>query len=48
MDMGQYSFVDGDGNTTQADYTFAYHKLEGRVLISLHHASLTWLPPAED
>ena len=48
MDMGQYSFVDGDGNTTQADYTFAYLKLEGSVLISLHHASLTWLPPAED
>ena len=48
MDMGQYSFVDGDGITIQADYTFAYHKLEGRVLILLHHASLTWLPPAED
>ncbi len=48
MDMGHYTFVDGDGNGTRADYTFAYHKLAGRVLISLHHSSLTWLPPAED
>ena len=46
-DMGQYTFVDGDGNATRADYTFAYHKLDGRVLISLHHSSLTWLPPAD-
>ena len=46
-DMGHYTFVDGDGNATRADYTFAYHKLDGRVLISLHHSSLTWLPPAE-
>ena len=36
-----------DGNATRADYTFAYHKLEGRVLISLHHSSLTWFPPLE-
>ncbi len=46
-DMGHYTFVDGDGNATRADYTFAYHKLNGRVLISLHHSSLTWLPPTE-
>ena len=48
MDMGQYTFTDGDGNATGADYTFAYHKLDGRALISLHHSSLTWLPPVED
>jgi len=47
-DMGHYTFVDGDGNATRADYTFAYHKLDGRVLISLHHSSLTWLPPVGD
>lgn len=47
-DMGHYTFVDGDGNATRADYTFAYHKLNGRVLISLHHSSLTWLPPVEN
>ena len=46
-DMGHYTFVDGDGNATRADYTFAYHKLDGRVLISLHHSSLTWFPPVE-
>ena len=45
-DMGQYTFVDGDGNGTRADYTFAYHKRRGEVLISLHHSSLTWSPPA--
>ena len=45
-DMGHYTFVDGDGNATRADYTFAYHKLDGRVLISVHHSSLTWLPNA--
>ena len=38
---------DGDGNATRAYYTFAYHKIDGRVLISLHHSSLTWLPPVE-
>lgn len=46
-DMGHYTFIDGEGNATRADYTFAYHKLDGRVLISLHHSSLTWLPPVE-
>ncbi|MEL7297091.1 MAG: hypothetical protein AAGJ86_05480 [Pseudomonadota bacterium] len=44
-DMGHYTFVNGAGDATRADYTFAYHKLDGRVLISLHHSSLTWLPP---
>ena len=47
-DMGHYTFVDGEGNATRADYTFAYHKIDGHVLISLHHSSLTWLPPLED
>jgi hypothetical protein len=47
-DMGHYTFIDGDGNATRADYTFAYHKLDGRVLISLHHSSLTWFPPVSD
>jgi len=47
-DMGHYTFIDGDGNAIRADYTFAYHKLDGRVLISLHHSSLMWLPPVED
>lgn len=46
-DMGHYTFVDGDGNATRADYTFAYHKLRGEVLISLHHSSLTWFPPPD-
>jgi len=43
-DMGQYSFVDGSGVITRADYTFVYHKRDGLVLISLHHSSLTWVP----
>ncbi|MEO0371966.1 MAG: hypothetical protein AAF231_10955 [Pseudomonadota bacterium] len=43
-DMGHYTFVNGAGEATQADYTFAYHKLDGKVLISLHHSSLTWHP----
>ena len=47
-DMGHYTFVDGGGIATRADYTFAYHKLNGQVLISLHHSSLTWLPPVAD
>lgn len=46
-DMGHYTFVDGKGNATRADYTFAYHKIAGHVLISLHHSSLTWFPPIE-
>ena len=46
-DMGHCTFFDAEGNATHADYTFAYHKLGGRVLISLHHSSLTWVPPAE-
>lgn len=46
-DMGSYTFTDSEGHSTRADYTFAYHKLNGRVLISLHHSSLTWEPPVE-
>ncbi len=45
-DMGHYTFVNEKGDATRADYTFAYHKLAGKVLISLHHSSLTWMPPA--
>ncbi len=45
-DMGHYTFVNDKGDATRADYTFAYHKLDGKVLISLHHSSLTWIPPA--
>ena len=44
-DMGHYTFVNDKGDATRADYTFAYHKLDGKVLISLHHSSLTWIPP---
>jgi len=44
-DMGHKILTDANGEVTRADYTFAYHKLNGRVLISLHHSSLTWLPP---
>ncbi|MEM1374027.1 MAG: hypothetical protein AAGF78_06560 [Pseudomonadota bacterium] len=47
-DMGHYTFVNGKGDATRADYTFAYHKLDGQVLISLHHSSLTWFPPKAD
>ncbi|MEO0389979.1 MAG: phosphoribosyl-AMP cyclohydrolase [Pseudomonadota bacterium] len=46
-DMGHYTFVNGAGDATRADYTFAYHKLDGQVLISLHHSSLAWVPPAD-
>ncbi|MEM8659797.1 MAG: hypothetical protein AAGF35_02825 [Pseudomonadota bacterium] len=45
-DMGHYTFVKDTGDATRADYTFAYHKLNGKILISLHHSSLTWFPPA--
>ncbi|MCH2108406.1 MAG: hypothetical protein MK135_03695 [Polyangiaceae bacterium] len=44
QDMGQYDFINGAGAITKADYTFAYHKVDGKVLISLHHSSLTWEP----
>ncbi|MEM6824939.1 MAG: hypothetical protein AAF566_07500 [Pseudomonadota bacterium] len=47
MDMGHVAFVNADGGVTQADYTFVYHKIDGRVLVSLHHSSLTWQPPVE-
>lgn len=43
-DMGHYTFVSATGQSTRADYTFAYHKLNGKVLVSLHHSSLTWAP----
>lgn len=44
-DMGHKVLTDAKGERTRADYTFAYHKLDGRVLISLHHSSLSWTPP---
>ena len=43
-DMGHYDFVNAEDNTTSADYTFVYHKLENSVLITLHHSSLAWKP----
>ena len=43
-DMGHYTFTNDCGRVTSADYTFAYHKLGGRVLVSLHHSSLAWEP----
>jgi hypothetical protein len=46
-DMGHCTLVDGAGTVIRADYTFAYHKIDGRVLISLHHSSLTWVPRAQ-
>ena len=46
-DMGHYTFTNKEGVVTHVDYTFAYHKLNGRVLISLHHSSLTWTPPSQ-
>ncbi|MEM0990624.1 MAG: hypothetical protein AAGK00_17280 [Pseudomonadota bacterium] len=46
-DMGHWTFFDAEGSPTRADYTFAYHKVDGRVLISLHHSSLTWVPPED-
>ncbi len=46
-DMGQYFFMDGNGDITCADYTFIYHKRDGRILISLHHSSLTWFPSTD-
>lgn len=46
-DMGHYTFFRENGDMTRADYTFAYHKLDGKVLISLHHSSLTWSPEEE-
>ncbi|MEM9379597.1 MAG: hypothetical protein AAGB93_06560 [Planctomycetota bacterium] len=45
-DMGHYTFVNERGDATRADYTFAYHKFGGKVYISLHHSSLTWMPQA--
>ena len=44
LDMGQYTFVDGTGQQTLADYTFSYHKRGGTVRIALHHSSLVWRP----
>ncbi len=43
-DMGKYVFVDQDGNAARADYTFSYHKVGGRVLITLHHSSFVYAP----
>lgn len=44
-DMGHYVFANKLGDVKRADYTFVYHKINGQVLISLHHSSLTWMPP---
>ena len=46
-DLGHYAFVKANGEATRADHSFAYHKLNGKVLISLHHSSLTWFPPVD-
>lgn len=46
-DMGHYTFVNEHGDATRADYSFAYHKLDGKVLISLQHSSISWVPPKD-
>ena len=38
-DMGHYTFTNAEGQSTKVDYTFAYHKKGGKVLITLHHSS---------
>jgi len=38
-DMGHYFFKAPDGSVVKADYSFSYHKRDGRVLITLHHSS---------
>jgi len=43
-DMGKYVFEDKAGNAARADYTFSYHKVGGRVLITLHHSSFVYIP----
>ena len=43
-DMGSYVFTDEKGEEARADYTFSYHKIEGRVLITLHHSSFVYEP----
>jgi hypothetical protein len=45
-DMGYYVFTDRDGAEASANYTFSYHKIDGRVLITLHHSSFVYEPPA--
>ena len=37
--MGHYYFSAPDGSVVKADYSFSYHKRDGRVLITLHHSS---------
>ncbi len=39
QDMGHYIFRGPDGSETLADYSFSYHKRDGKVLITLHHSS---------
>jgi hypothetical protein len=43
-DMGHYSFVRPDGSALEADYTFIYRKVAGKLLIALHHSSFTVTP----
>ncbi len=39
QDMGHYYFSSPDGTVVKADYSFSYHKRNGKVLITLHHSS---------
>ena len=41
QDMGHYTFTCVDGRIIEADYTFSYHKPADKVLITLHHSSLS-------
>ncbi len=47
-DMGLYVFEPPTGPGVEVDYTFSYHKRDGRVLISLHHSSLVYEAPSND
>ena len=39
QDMGHYYFHEADGGVIKADYSFSYHRCDGRVRITLHHSS---------
>jgi hypothetical protein len=43
--MGNYFFTDGNsGDVVKVEYTFGYVKVDGKLIINLHHSSVPFQP----
>lgn len=42
--MGNYFFIDLEGNEAKLEYTFGYKLINNELVIDLHHSSFSYNP----